>query len=85
MGRIVRERQSIFYNDRMEELNRKLLRELFVIGGFKVMSGRQSSGPKMCNLLNGYDYKNFFYLISCHAICRFISIRIYVIERRRFE
>jgi hypothetical protein len=36
MGRIVRERQSIFYNDRIEELNRKLLRELFISTGFKV-------------------------------------------------
>ena len=43
MGRIVRERQSVFYNERIEELNRKLLRELFITSGFcKVTSARET-------------------------------------------
>lgn len=43
MGRIfVRERQSVFYNLRIEELNKRFIKEFFVtgFGGRKVSSGK---------------------------------------------
>jgi hypothetical protein len=59
MGRIVRERQSIFYNDRIEELNRKLLRELFISTGFKVRQGERCVvRGRPCNVRVGAYFIN---------------------------